>query len=46
LNHNPFSRDPRVSSEDTAMMAFELIGAAFVMLFLAALVTGEQVPTR
>jgi len=32
--------------EDRAMLAFELIGMAFVTLFLAALVTGDRVPTR
>jgi hypothetical protein len=29
-----------------AMFAFELIGAGFVMLFLAALVSGQQVSTN
>jgi hypothetical protein len=31
---------------EAKMMTFTIIGLAFVSLFLAALVSGEQVPTR
>jgi len=31
---------------EQTMTTFTLIGTAFVTLFLAALVTGEQTPTR
>lgn len=33
-------------SEDKDMMIFELIGMGFVMLLLAVMVTGSQVPSR
>jgi hypothetical protein len=46
MNRNLATRDEWVAEEDRAMLAFELNGAAFVMLVLAALVSGEQIPTR
>jgi hypothetical protein len=36
----------RRPTDDGTRLAFEVIGAAFMMRFMAALVSGETMPTR
>ena len=47
MNLCPVSSDQwELGPQEITMVAFELLGAVFITLFLAALVSGEQAPTR